>query len=108
MQTDHRDAQWLNPSESVSITELAGLAGLTEADVRDLVDYGALTPADTRDSPWTFSANCVVTLRRACRLRTDLELDLHAVALALTLIEQIDDLEGQLVRLRAQLPPRID
>jgi hypothetical protein len=47
-------------------------------------------------------------MRRACRLRTDLELDLHAVALALTLIEQINRLETELAQLRAQQPQRRD
>lgn len=104
MQSDIRDVLWLDQVETVSITDLAGLSGLSETDVRDLVDYGALSPANPGDAQWTFSANCVVTMRRACRLRTDLELDLHAVALALTLIEQINQLEAELAQLRAQQP----
>jgi chaperone modulatory protein CbpM len=108
MQSDIRDVLWLDQVETVSITELAGLSGLSEADVRDLVDLGALAPANPGDAQWTFSANCVVTMRRACRLRTDLELDMHAVALALTLIEQINRLETELAQLRAQQPQRRD
>ena len=106
MQTDLRDVLWLSQAETVSITELAGLSGLTEAEVRDLVDYGALAPTNAEDGQWIFSANCVVTLRRACRLRSDLELDLHALALTLTLIEQINQLEAEVVQLRAQQPRR--
>lgn len=104
MPTDMRDELWLSASARVSITELAGLAGLTEADVRELVDCGALAPANPDDAHWTFAANCVASLRRACRLRVDLELDLQTVALALTLIEQIDQLQADIVRLRAQQP----
>lgn len=108
MQTELRDVLWLHQSETVSITELAGLSGLTETEVRDLVDYGALAPANADDGQWMFSANCVVTLRRACRLKSDLELDLHALALTLTLIEQIDQLEAELGQLRALQPQRRD
>ncbi len=108
MQAEPRDVLWLNQTETISITELAGLAGLTEAEVRELVDYGALAPANPDDGQWIFSANCVVTLRRACRLRTDLELDLHALALTLKLIEQIDGLQSEVAQLRAQQPQHHD
>ncbi len=108
MQAEPRDVLWLNQTETISITELAGLAGLTEAEVRELVDYGALSPANPDDGQWIFSANCVVTLRRACRLRTDLELDLHALALTLKLIEQIDGLQSEVAQLRAQQPQHHD
>lgn len=104
MPTEIRDVLWLDEFETVSIAELAGLSGLSETDVRELVDYGALAPANPQAVPWTFSASCVVTLRRACRLRTDLELDLHAVAVALTLIEQVNQLENEVAQLQARLP----
>lgn len=104
MPSEIRDVLWLDEFETVSIAELAGLSGLTEPDVRELVEYGALAPANPQEAQWTFSAHCVVTLRRACRLRADLELDLHAVAVALTLIEQINQLENEVAQLRARLP----
>ncbi|MCA3064823.1 MAG: hypothetical protein ING61_15365, partial [Rhodocyclaceae bacterium] len=46
---------------------------------------------------------CVVTVRRATRLRDELELDPHAVAVALSLFEQIRQLELEVARLQAQL-----
>lgn len=108
MQTELHDVLWLSQAETVSLGELAGLAGLTEADVRDLVDCGALAPANPDEGQWIFTASCVVTLRRACRLRSDLELDTHTLALTLNLIEQIDRLESEVIQLRAQLPQRND
>jgi chaperone modulatory protein CbpM len=102
MPTDLRDVLWLNQSETVSITELASLAGLSEEDICELVDVGALAPARPQESPWTFSADCVVTVRKANRLRDDLDLDPDAVALALTLLEQIRTLESELSQVRAQ------
>ena len=102
MPTDLRDVLWLSQSQTVSIAELAALAGLTEAEVRDLVDNGAVAPVNPQDASWIFSADCVVTMRRASRLRNDLELDPHALALALTLLEQIHALESELSQLRAR------
>lgn len=104
MQADPYDVFWLDRSQRVSIGELVDLSGLTENDVRELVECGALAPTNPQEVSWTFSADCVVTLRKAGRLRADLELDTHALALALTLLEQIQTLEAELARLRAQRP----
>jgi hypothetical protein len=49
----------------------------------------------------------VVTVQAAGRLRDDLELEPQALALVLTLIGRIRDLEAQLCSLRAQLPRRL-
>ncbi|MEO8384197.1 MAG: chaperone modulator CbpM, partial [Betaproteobacteria bacterium] len=68
------------------------------------VELGALAPLDTSQIPWRFRADCVITVRKACRLRDDLELDTHALALALTLLEQIQTLEAEVTNLRARQP----
>ena len=104
MQSETYHALWLDRSQLVSISDLVDLSGLTESEVQELVEFGALVPVNFEDIPWSFSADCVVTVRKASRLRDDLELDAHAVALALTLLEQIRTLEAELARLRAQQP----
>ena len=103
MQTEIHDALWLDQSQRVSISDLVDLSGLSESEVHELVDSGALAPVDAA-IPWSFSAECVVTVRTASRLRNELELDSHALALALTLLEQIRALETELAQLRAQMP----
>ena len=51
-----------------------------------------------------FSADCVVPLRAACKLRIDYDLDLFTVALLMGYLNRIDGLERQLQSLRAELP----
>ena len=102
MQNDMRDQLWFSRSEIVTIAELAGLAGLTEAEVRELGDNGVLAPVNLHDPAWTFSGDCAVTAHQARRLRQDLELDTHALALTLELLSQIRSLESELSQLRAQ------
>ena len=106
MQADSHDALWLDQWQRVSIGDLARCSGLTEAELHDLVDYGALTPTNPQELHWAFSADCVFRVRKASRLRADLELDTHAMALAIMLLDRIDALEAQLSELRAQLPHR--
>ena len=106
MQPDTTEAVWLDNERECSLLELSELSGLPEQVLRELVDYGALAPTDPGAAQWTFRASVVVAARTAGRLRGDLELEPQALALALTLIGRIRDLEAELRGLRAQLPRR--
>ena len=106
MATEPAEAAWLNEEGRVSLDELAALSGLTDSALRELVDYGVLQPVDAADAQWKFSARWVVVARTACRLRNDFELDLNALALTLSFLDRIRDLEAQLRSVHAQLPRR--
>ena len=106
MNSERADVVWLDEQHEVSLSELAESSGLSEAELRELVDYGALVPTDLQSAQWTFRGNCVVAVRTAWRLRNDFELDPHALALALKFIVRIRELEAQLRESRAQLPHR--
>jgi chaperone modulatory protein CbpM len=97
------DAMWLYAYGEVTLVQLAQASGLEEALLRELVEYGALAPADAAAAEWCFSGACVARLRAAARLRSDLELDTPAVALVLRFLERIDDLEARVRELGAQL-----
>ena len=101
------ETTWLDAHCEVSLAELASLSGLAEAELRELVEYGALAPNDPRGAQWTFSGECVVTARAARRLREDFDLDFNALSLALSFLERIRALESELRALRAQLPRRV-
>ena len=85
-------------STEFSLAELAELAGLSEAELRELVDYGAIAPVDPGASQWMFTATCLTTVRAAGRLRASFELEPHGVALVVSLLDRIRDLEAQLAR----------
>ena len=104
MTVEPDDAQWLVASHEVSFARLAEFSGLSAAELQELVDGGVIVPLDPGAAERTFHAGCIVTVRTAGRLRDELELDTHSLALALTLIDRIRELEAQLRELRAQLP----
>ena len=106
MKPEQTDAVFVDAQQEFSLAELVQCSGLSEAELRELVDYGVLAPTDPHEAAWTFSGDFVVTVQAAGRLRDDLELDPQALALALTLINRIRALEAQLRSLRAQLPRR--
>ena len=97
-------ASWLHERYELSLTELCELSGLSESELRVLVDCGAIAPTDPDARDWTFGADRLVVARSACRLRKDFELDPQGLALAVALLERVRDLEEQLRYLRARIP----
>jgi chaperone modulatory protein CbpM len=95
---------WLSEHYEVSLAEFCELSGLTEAELRGLVDCGAIAPADPDAREWTFSADRLVVARSAFRLRRDFDLDEQGLALAIALLERVRDLEEELRDLRARIP----
>ena len=105
MSTD-QEFMWVNEYREVSIVEVSRFCGLTEAEIAELVDYGALIPREPTAAELRFSAECLDRLRRASRLCHDLELETPAMALVLSFLERIDTLEAEVRQLSAQLPHR--
>ncbi len=106
MKVELTEVLWLDEHLELSLAELAGLSGLSETELHELVDFGVLAPVDPGVAPLIFRADCIVTARTACRLRTDFELDAPGMALALTLLDRIHNLEAQLRDMSAQFPHR--
>lgn len=106
MKIEIHEAVWLDEHQQFSLAELADLSGMPEAELRQLIDYAALAPADPNAAEARFGAECLMTARVAQRLRNDFDLDAGALALTLLLLERIRDLEAQLRALRAQFPQR--
>lgn len=100
--TEHDEALWLHAERRVSIVELAEFSGLPEPLLQELVDYGALRPVEPGQHG-IFGGDCVTRLRAGARLRSDLDLETPALALALSYLERIQALEAEVRRLDAQL-----
>jgi chaperone modulatory protein CbpM len=98
------EAVWLDERGAVTLVELSECSGLTESELRDLVELGALEPADPDAAEPSFAARCISAARAAARLRRDFELDSQGLALVLSLLERVQELESALQRLNARLP----
>jgi chaperone modulatory protein CbpM len=104
--TARAQVAWLDARETVTVTELARVSGLSPSELQELVEYGALAPVQRTQTTTTlvFSAACVAPLRQAVRLRRDFDLDLFMVGMLLDYLQRIEDLEKQVRSLKAQLP----
>jgi hypothetical protein len=81
--------------------QLIELSGLSDAELTELVDDGALVPVDPAAPSWSFTAYSAVVARTAGRLHRDFDLDAHGLAVVLRFVAKIEELERQLRALRA-------
>lgn len=98
------DVAWLDAREAVTLAELAQICALSVAELDELMDYGALAPVQGVRQERLFSAECVMPLRTAGKLRQDFDLDLFTVGLLLGYLNRIEALELQVRSLQAHLP----
>jgi hypothetical protein len=77
----------------LTIIEMAESCGLSEGDVRDLVEIGAVS----------VDAACLIRLRKATRLQRDFELEPSALGLLVAFLEHIDALEARVRELSARM-----
>ena len=100
------EATWLDESSEFSLAELAELSGLPEELLHQLVEYEALAPSDPAASVPSFKAQRLADARAAFRLRQDFDLDAPGLALVLTLLERVRELESRLRAVECLLPGR--
>ncbi len=95
---------WMDEHTTITLAELAELSGLSPDDINELIDYGIITPMEEQRGQTLFHAHYVITAKTAHRLRDDFELDTQGLALAMTLIERIQELEARLREIGAKHP----
>jgi chaperone modulatory protein CbpM len=104
MKVELTEAVWLEERGAITLGELAECSGLTEPELKDLVALGAIEPVDPDAQHWNFAARCIVSARAACRLRNDFELDVQGLALVMSLLDRVEELETELQHLHARVP----
>jgi len=97
------EAVWLDESGEVTLIELAECSGLSEPELRELIEVGALEPLNPAASDWRFGGHCISAARTARRLRSDFELDPPALALVLALLDRMRELESEVAHAHARL-----
>ena len=85
-----------------SLDQLSRATGLELHEIRDLVEFGVFEPGGGSPDRWAFSGNTVVLARTAHRLRSHFEVNTAGLALALTYLQQIDELKAYIRLLECQ------
>lgn len=88
-----------------TISEVCERCSIQTEIIIEMVEYGIVAPVDlqTNNDQWQFRPNALERLRRAQRLRQDLELNLAGLALSLDLLDQIESLQQEVNSLKHQI-----
>lgn len=93
----------LDEGTCVTVTELTEVCHLSLTQIELMVGEGMLHPRGNRPEQWSFTGLEIQRARRALRLQRDLELNLAGAALALELLDEIEQLRGRVRRLEQHL-----
>lgn len=85
---------------ALTTIELCRAGNASEAHIELWVGEGVLQPSGASPEEWRFSGQALRRVRVATRLSRDLDVNPPGVALVLDLLDEIEQLEARLRRLR--------
>ncbi|MFK0086289.1 chaperone modulator CbpM [Pseudomonas sp. NPDC090755] len=78
-------------------------ADLPAAYVIEIVEHGIVEPSGRTPEEWLFDDQAPVLAKRAAKLQRDLELEWEGVALALELLDEVQQLRSENLMLKQRL-----
>ena len=82
----------------MTLAEICTACEISEAQVIELVEHGVVEPQGRRPAAWRFHGVSIRRIRRAQRLEKDLGVNTAGAALALDLLEELEELRIRLAR----------
>jgi chaperone modulatory protein CbpM len=86
----------LDEGTEITLVQLCRSCAVRAETIEAMVEQGILEPSGTRGHHWYFPATSIKRMRIALRLQRELEVNLAGAALALELLERIDQLNARL------------
>jgi chaperone modulatory protein CbpM len=86
----------LDDSTTLGIAEICTICRVDTEMVNEMVNEGLLIPEGTSPETWRFNALAVKRIQVTLRLQNDLRVNLPGAALALDLLEELDELRSRL------------
>ena len=86
----------LDESVEITIVQLCRSCSVQAETIEAMVEHGVLEPSGRRGPYWCFPSSSIKRTRVALRLQRDLGVNLAGAALALDLLERIDELSERL------------
>lgn len=102
----HLATELIETRHTVSLHELCVRSHTDVGFVEEMISYGVIEPHGTAQQEWRFSVDDLLRLQRARRLQRDLDLNAPGLALALDLLEEVNDLRREIAALEATHPLR--
>jgi 2-polyprenyl-3-methyl-5-hydroxy-6-metoxy-1,4-benzoquinol methylase len=86
--------------ERFTFSELAKVCELSDQEMHELIEYGAINSEDSKENELFYPAEKLKILQSACKQRRDYDLDLFSVVICMQYLEHIADLERQIESLQ--------
>ena len=87
----------------ISLSQLCQISRLPAESVLEMVEYGVIEPRSGSNERWQFSGQSLNRLRCAQRLKRDLGVNTAGAALAIDLLDELQQLRSRLHQLEKQL-----
>lgn len=93
----------MSPIHPLNLEEFCQSAELPVEYLFEIVEQGIIEPRGAAPESWRFDTRALLIARRAARLRRDLDLEWPGIALALELLEELEQLRRENRQLRRRL-----
>jgi chaperone modulatory protein CbpM len=90
-------------AEYCSLEELCLATELSSDIIVEIVEQGIIAPMGQNPEEWEFTTHMIVITKKAYRLHTDLDIDWAGIALAISLIDELEKLRQENRQLQQQL-----
>ncbi|MCG6867148.1 MAG: chaperone modulator CbpM [Gammaproteobacteria bacterium] len=94
------DVELIDEQTIITLADLCRSCAVEAEFIEALVEQGILEPAGRRGRHWCFPANSLRRTRVTLHLKQDLGVNLAGAALALDLLERIEEIDARLRRMR--------
>ena len=91
----------LEEDAELSLDQLCRISELSEQEILELVEEGVIDPLGKRRSSWRFRAVSLRRIRISCNLQRELGVNAPGAALALDLLDELEELRARLKRLES-------
>jgi chaperone modulatory protein CbpM len=92
----------------LSFTEVCLQTGVAKELVVEIIEHGIVEPVGTSPDDWHFSPHMVTLTHKAVRLHRDLDVDWAGIALAIELLEELEQLREKNRCLQRRLNKFVD
>ncbi len=86
-----------------SFEQVCLVVELPQPELEHIVELGIVEPGGNTPESWEFDADMLAMIRRASRLHQQLEVDWPGIALAMQLLDQVEQLQLENRQLRQRL-----
>lgn len=92
-----------NKGQQCSFEELCTVTELSSQLIIEVVEHGIIEPEGTDPENWAFNTSMITVTKKAVRLHRDLGIDWQGIALAIGLLQELEDVKTENERLHRLL-----